>query len=231
MKTDVSIQRFLHLWLFPGKKSIIIKKQSEKGLTLLETLVGILIITLVLAASTPPILIATASRIQNRRAEQAIQIAQQEVDKVRLIMERDDSTNEELPPAVTGKTRNNINTVNAANSICTTCTYDSYAAINQFKRTGDFLVQVFREPGIKETDIATPDPTGGQDRVMAFRIGVRVYSKVAEANLSSLETDASSLQMTNAFGQQTKKPLAVLYADFSRPDLTLSLKAYRRFTN
>jgi prepilin-type N-terminal cleavage/methylation domain-containing protein len=215
-------------------KQIALKGNSEQGLTLLETLVGILIISIVLAAATPPIMIAAASRIQNRRAEQAIQIAQQELDRVRLTMERDDSRNEQLPPAVSGKDLNTLKTVDAPTTICTTCTADTYASVTEVKQVGDFLVQVFREPGIKETDVEGPnDPTPAdtQDRVMAFRMGVRVYSPAARQNLGSLQKEAASLQMTNSLGQQGKQPLAVLYADFSRPDLTLSLRAYRSFIN
>jgi type II secretory pathway pseudopilin PulG len=213
------------------KQPSVLKGNSEQGLTLLETLVGILIITIVLAAATPPILIATASRIQNRRAEQAIQIAQQEIDRVRLIMERDRSFNNELPPAVAGKTPTTLRTVDPPNAICTTCTSDTYASFTEVRQVGDFLVQVFREPGIKESDVEGTDPNGGEDRVMVFRMGVRVYSPVARQNMSSLQTEAASLQMTNALGQQSRRPLAVLYADFSRPDLTLSLRAYRSFTD
>ena len=220
------------------KKQSIVKGQSEQGLTLLETLVGILIITIVLAAATPPIILATASRIQNRRAEQAIQIAQQEIDRVRLTMERDNSVNADLPPAVSGYNRNTIGSVPAPNAICTTtsCTDTAasytYASFTEVRPVGDFWVQVFREPGIVETDVENPDPTpNNEDRVMAFRMGVRVYAPAARQNLGSLQTQAASLQMTGAIGQQEKRPLAVLYADFSRPDLTLSLKAYRSFTD
>jgi hypothetical protein len=64
---------------------------------------------------------------------------------------------------------------------------------------------------------------------MAFRLGVRVYAKNAQQNLGSLKKEAASLQMTGGLGRQQTQPLAVLYADFARPDLTLSLETYRKY--
>ena len=62
--------------------------KSDQGLTLIECLVAIVIISITVVAITPPIFVATASRIQSRRAEQANQIAQAEIDRVRVVMER-----------------------------------------------------------------------------------------------------------------------------------------------
>jgi len=234
MKTKVSTWYFL--WWKPSKK---INKSSEQGLTLLESLVGILLITLVLAASTPPILLSAETRIQNRRSQQAMQIAQREVDRVRLIMEQENSRNDDLPLEVSTITNpDNINNVDPPSSICTTCDpYASYPYISftQVVKDGDFLIQVFREPGIKESNLSStipptdPTPNDAEDKVMAFRLGVRVYSLAAQQNLSSLQKEPASLVMTNTFGQQTTRPLAVLYADMARSDLTLSLAAYRKF--
>jgi type II secretory pathway pseudopilin PulG len=213
------------------KKLATARKSSEQGLTLIEALVGILLIALVLAVSTPPIMIAAATRIQNRRAEQAIQLAQQEIDRVRLIMEQDISRNEQLPLAASGTTPNNLKDVAAPSAICTS-SCDPYPAITQVRDEGNFLIQVFRNPGINEASLNSnvdPTPADGQDRIMAFRLGVRVYAKNAQQNLGSLKKEAASLQMTGGLGRQQTQPLAVLYADFARPDLTLSLEAYRKY--
>jgi prepilin-type N-terminal cleavage/methylation domain-containing protein len=74
----------------------------NQGLTLLECLVAIVVISITVVAITPPIFVATASRIQARRAEQANQIAQAEVDRVRVLMERGVSDEKQLPAAGTG---------------------------------------------------------------------------------------------------------------------------------
>lgn len=218
--------------IFLMKKHKKYGKRSEEGLTILESLVGILVITLVLAASMPPILMAAATRVQNKRAEQAIQIAQQEVDRVRLLVEQGDYRNDELPPAISGLTNpNRLKDMFPPTSVCSTIPC-SPTQPSQAKRSedGNFIVQIFRDPGVSDPqirDLSTPS----QPQILAFRIGVRVYSKAAEQNLLSgrLVTDAAPLRVTDSIAQQTERPLAVLYADFARGDLTPSLRRYREF--
>lgn len=221
---------------FSLKKPRRFGKQSEEGLTILESLVGILVITLVLAASTPPILMAAATRIQNKRAEQAILIAQQEVDRVRLLVEQGDYRNDELPPSISGLTNpNRISDMFPPTSICSTTpctpTQPSQAKKTEQDQSGHyFIVQIFRDPGVSDPqirDLSTPS----QPQILAFRIGVRVYSKAAEPKLLSgqLVTEAAPLRVTDSVAQQRERPLAVLYADFARGDLTPSLRRYREF--
>ncbi|MEW6498819.1 MAG: prepilin-type N-terminal cleavage/methylation domain-containing protein, partial [Cyanobacteriota bacterium] len=62
-------------------------KNTEQGLTLLECLVGIMVLAVIVSAITPPLLIAYASRVQNYRTEQALQAAQAEINRVRLLIE------------------------------------------------------------------------------------------------------------------------------------------------
>ncbi len=83
---------------------IMARSRSTKpnsGLTLIECLVAIVVIAITVVAITPPIFVATASRIQSRRAEQANQIAQAEIDRVRVVMERVPATETQLPQAGT----------------------------------------------------------------------------------------------------------------------------------
>ena len=61
---------------------------SEDGLTLLECLVAIAVIALTGAMIGPPLVMAAATRVQNRRAEQALQLAQGEVDRIRAMVIR-----------------------------------------------------------------------------------------------------------------------------------------------
>lgn len=222
--------------VFLPKKHKKYGKRSEEGLTILESLVGILVITLVLAASTPPILMAAATRIQNKRAEQAIQIAQQEVDRVRLLVEQGDYRNDELPPPISGLTNpNRLSDMFPPTSICSTTPCTPTQPSQAIKTVADqsghyFLVQIFRDPGVSDPqvlDLSTPP----QPQILAFRMGVRVYSKAAEQKLLSgrLVTDAAPLRVTDSVAQQTERPLAVLYVDFARGDLTPSLRRYREF--
>lgn len=75
---------------------------SASGFTLIESLVAIIVISITVVAISPPIFWAAATRVQNRRAEQALSIAQSSIDEVRAKIERGGATTPELPVAVTG---------------------------------------------------------------------------------------------------------------------------------
>jgi hypothetical protein len=187
---------------------------------------------------------ATASRIQDRRAEQALQIAQGEIDRVRSIVERGTYTNDDLPTAVDipgGEFRDVAppspsNVSSQLKSPDPTCnTYDgrpvSRDTLLQVDVTGrdadgscksDFLVQTFRTRGPGET--ATPAKT------TAFRMGVRVYVDTALLrNSGSLATpvEQASLTFTTGLGGQTRKPLSVLSSTIVRNDQSTSLQDYK----
>ena len=214
-------------------------RHSEQGLTLMEAIVAMLILSTVVAVSAPPILLATATRVQNRRAEQAMQLAQQQIERVRLIVDRgeyentcpaSDDDNDCLPPAAASITDpDDIEDAGAPTATCAPPSDpDSSCTATQAFTEGDFFIQVFRDRGVTQPGVA-PD---GTDQVVAFRMGVRVYSNAAAAEMDgdgNLETTAASLQMTSAEGRQRQFPLAVLYADFTRGDLTGTLGRYREF--
>lgn len=77
-------------------------KSSGGGFTLIESLVAIIIVSITVVAISPPIFWATGTRVQNRRAEQALSIAQATIDQVRARVERGGSTALELPAIDTG---------------------------------------------------------------------------------------------------------------------------------
>jgi prepilin-type N-terminal cleavage/methylation domain-containing protein len=211
-------------------------KASEQGLTLLECLMAIVVIGLTMAMITPPLVISAATRVQNRRAEQAMQIAQGEVDRVRALVARDQHTPARLPaiassgnlqavpaPAVPA----NPASPSTASPIksprnCGTGTYNNgeQMAVNQGLRVdvdgdckADFFMQTFRTQGTLSTGEVL-----GQNRPAAFEMGVRVYSILADGSSGSLETKPASLQITKHQGKQRTRPLAVLYTPFSRSD-------------
>ena len=86
-----SSRRFPHpaltLWLLAsrnqrqGNRS----QQSVQGLTLIECLVAIVVIAITVVAITPPLMLATASRIQSRKVEKANQVAQGELEPQALL--------------------------------------------------------------------------------------------------------------------------------------------------
>lgn len=91
MEHQVSAVQFLL------RKRLKDRSVSTAGFTLIESLVAIMVISITVVAISPPIFWATATRVQNRRAEQALAIAQSSIDQVRAKVERGSATAPELP--------------------------------------------------------------------------------------------------------------------------------------
>ena len=85
------------LWFALTKASKSRSKSSVSGFTLIESLVAIIIVSITVVAISPPIFWATGTRVQNRRAEQALSIAQSTIDQVRARVERGGAGVLELP--------------------------------------------------------------------------------------------------------------------------------------
>jgi len=230
---------------------------KEQGLTLIECLVAVFVIGLTVTLITPPLFIAAATRAQNRRAEQALQIAQGEVDRIRVMVARGNHTLANLPktigttlqayPPPTGFVAGSL--LKTSSNTCPTSVvrYDD-RAIDPDKAlkvdvdgdcTPDFFIQVFRTAGTVTADQSTrnvADPT--QAKPSDFQLGVRVYSMLADGtatgnswgNLTSPVVQAS-LQMTNGEGSQRKRPLAIIYTPFSWSDQSTTLCDYFQDNN
>ncbi|HEY9642508.1 MAG TPA: prepilin-type N-terminal cleavage/methylation domain-containing protein [Coleofasciculaceae cyanobacterium] len=214
------------------------------GVTLIECLIAILVIGLTVSLITPPIFIAVATRAQSRRAEQALQIAQGEVDRIRVMVARGNHTIANLPKPITNTDlqayppprsffSNTI--VKTPNGGCTggIVRYDDQP-IDADKALkvdvdgdcqADFFMQVFRTN--------TPaDQLSNQSKPSNFQLGVRVYAIMADGNQAgnswgNLQTDPASLKLTNGEGGQRKQPLAVIYTPFSWSDQSSSLCDYQ----
>lgn len=215
------------------------KKDSERGLTLMEALVAVLMVSAVLVAITPPIFLTVATRVQNRKAEQALQLANGEIDQVRVLVQegitggRRGSVNQ-LPSLADGvKTIAEVGPPTSKDGRLQSTNYEcsKYDQANapqldvttarQVDVNGDcqadFLVQTFRsnEQNILRAGLSVP---------VVFRVGVRVYS--ISANFEGLETGQASLQLTTGEGQQTKRPLAVMYTVLGQGDSGDALDQY-----
>ncbi|MGI0490410.1 type II secretion system protein [Alkalinema pantanalense CENA528] len=248
MRTSDSSQsvqslQFLVRWL-PS-----LGRSSEQGLTLIESLVAIVVISITLVAITPPIFFATATRIQNRRAEQGLALAQGEVERVRTIVERGQYFDTDLPAPVTGALSNtnpappttaltglrkasNVNLQN--NTTCTEASPSGQPSLTQYVKvdvdgdcTADFLIQTFRTAG---TSIQSTDNAGNPTNLsVGFTMGVRVYSVLAEANLKAgkAETTQASLRMTSGQGGFRLRPVSVLYSTVVKNSNSQGLSSYR----
>ncbi|WP_155968395.1 type II secretion system protein [Kamptonema formosum] len=221
------------------------RKRTEKGLTLIECLMGILVITLVIAAITPPLLVAFATRVRNFRVENAMKAAQGEIDRVRLVIDTGDYTNltQNIPPCVNATcadTTANYNLdnvpppapnanlltcplVNTTGTLSTNWCYVDLNGNNQWD-WGDLAVQTFRTP----TPQPVLDNTG--QRPLAFVMGVRVYTQAALTatpsliNLAQPPIKAASLGLTS--GKSVSHPIVVRYETIVRSDLDISKYNY-----
>ncbi|MFB2983041.1 prepilin-type N-terminal cleavage/methylation domain-containing protein [Microseira sp. BLCC-F43] len=201
-----------------------LKNPSEQGLTLLECLVAIGVVAVVVTAFTPQIFLAVATQVQNRRAEQALQLAQGEVDRVRRTVERGDYNDTELPPAGENNIRQQPAPSSAqalpANQLYSSSPSQGVPVDVNGDGSNDFIVQTFRNPGITRVN-----------RTVAFDFGVRVYTFTS--NMGSFENPpqkAASLQLTTAAGQQQRRPLAMIYTSVAQSDNRNSLCQQRKST-
>lgn len=192
---------------------------------------AIVVIGLTAAMITPPLFIATATRVQNRRAEQAFQLAQGEVDRIQVLVALGQHTPVRLPFTASGQLGlvsppTTLSTqLDSVNASCNTYN-DQPLAVNVGRRIDidgdcqmDYFLQAFRSPGT----ISSSDRSG---RLTEFKLGVRVYTALAANNLGQLRTDQASLQFTNGLGSQTTRPLSVLLTDVYWSDRSSTLCKY-----
>lgn len=219
------------------------QKRSELGLTLMESLMGIMVIGVIITAISPPLVIAFATRIQNYRTQNAMKIAQGEIDRVRLLVEAGNYSNGwtlKLPPSVgqTGAGQFDLDSVvrapdpnlnqgtcpqvNVQGGVSTSswCTVD----INgDGANNWDLAVQTFRS----STPANAYDKAGKQP--IAFIMGVRVYTRSAiEANPSELKAlPKRDTAIGFAGGRKALQlPLVTRYEIITRSDLDISRSTY-----
>ncbi len=194
------------------------QSQSQAGFTLLEMLVAMLVATAILVSITPSIFLAVATRIQTRRAEQALQLAQQNFELARLLMNQDPSVTN-LPASITGDVRQ----VAPPTSFVTTCAGSGSfpCAVTQASITtdGQFAIQTFRDRGTN-----LPDGT-----ISGFRMGVRVYSIESQPFIGSLQRTTAPLKLTTGQGSRLRYPLISVYPEVNTGDVQGSFQAYSSY--
>lgn len=202
----------------------VVKQHHEQGFSIIESLMALIVVTIIGVAITPPIFIAVATRVQNQRAGQAMQLAQRQVDKIRILSEKGRYDTSDLPPLPSGSDADkDAKDVGVPTSFITSCPSAASSDacpvdVNGDNRT-DFFVQTFR---------TKQKIYGTSAQVVAFQMGVRVYAAVAQGQ-SGLKTTQASLKFTTEQGNQRKYPLAVMYTAVVRSDLKDSLTEYKSF--
>ena len=185
---------------------------NDQGLTLVECIMAIVVIGITGAAIAPMMLVSVATRVQSQKAEQALAIAQGEVDRVRVQFEQgrvpsDDSADAGFVPRLTGVTDDRA--PNVAGPASTT---DATVIGVDIDRDGtdDFVLQRYL---VEKAGAAS-----------TYDMGVRVYDFDTVDNATgTLPTDEARLGMTGSQGERANKPLAVLYTTVSLTETTDSL--------
>ncbi|MBD1916890.1 MULTISPECIES: prepilin-type N-terminal cleavage/methylation domain-containing protein [Cyanophyceae] len=199
--------------------------QGQQGLTLIECLVAIMIVGLVSSAIAPALVISVATRVQSQKAEQALELAQSEIDRVRLLVERSEANTDNLPPstAIAGANPDSRvaevagPTYGAPVAAPTTAFQTRAASLNG----NQFAVQVYRTPGRFVGSVP-----------VTFGMGVRVYdSEAVQTGNGNLSKDPATLRMVNGTGQRGHRPLVALYTNVTAGDSRSSLCQYIQHLN
>ena len=200
-----------------------IKGNHDAGLTLIECLAAIIVVGFIGAAIAPVLVISVATRIQSQKSEQALALAQGEIDFVRAQLERGGANIADLlPPEATDlNAADPLTAASAPNAQAPEATKaDRYPANYQQLRLvdidndgeDDFGIQVYR------------DTTANTGEAVAFSVGVRVYDmKSVESNLADLDIQQASIGLASGQGDRVRQPLATLYTTVASSEDTQSL--------
>ena len=197
---------------------------NERGLTLIECLVAIALMGLTAATIAPVMIFSVATRVQSQKAEQALQLAQGEVEKIRLMVSRGGDYSTELAeyPVTTAGSVSDTGPPTSSQANLSSTTTNIAKDINiDSDDDNEFAIQVFRSAGVQPAGSPVP---------IAFEIGVRVYdARAMQNNSANLQTEAASLGFTSGEGNRGTRPLAVLYADIFQGDRNDALCEYRQY--
>ncbi len=215
------------------------QQSTEQGLTLIESLAAVVIFSLAIIAVTQPLVLAMATRVRAYRAQQSLQLAQGEIERVRLLVEQSyqgqrkpgdsnqtalDTYISKLPPASSATSPKEVGPptgfIDCGETRPTSATQGCKVEVNG----ATFGIQTFRlhtiEPSVRSL--------GNRTVPVAFKMGVRVYPPAAlsQDNLSNLSIEPASL----AFSEHTdgRAPLAVSYVPIVRSDLVDSIDDYKK---
>jgi prepilin-type N-terminal cleavage/methylation domain-containing protein len=141
-------------------------KSSESGFTIIESLVALVVVAILLAATAPAIILSTATRVQARRVEQATQAAKAFLDGVQSGTIKDDKIPITIVDPTKSKSEDLLSNIKVPQNPDKLYCFKKDSSISQPNCSSDFFyVQAFR--------IATQDTN--IDDIQNYRLGIRVY--------------------------------------------------------
>jgi len=214
------------------------KRKKISGSILLEAMIALIILVVIMTASTPPILTAIISKIQSNRIAQAQQLAQLQLENVRALLATGVYTASQLPPTTGSSSRSTLPSTLAPDDI-SSCSSNPCSLANQAALVNlngqNYIVQTFRTSGINGATLSA----SSSSIPIAFKMGVRVYSPSAVCGTISSPSLCGTLSKTNSgvsigltsnMSSQISAPLVVSYVDFVSGDLgENTLSTYQTF--
>ncbi|MEH1956697.1 MAG: hormogonium polysaccharide secretion pseudopilin HpsB [Nostoc sp.] len=169
-------------------------QSSQSGFTIIESLVAILVVSVLLVAIAPVLVISTATRVQAKRIELATGAAKAFVDAIKSKTISDPT----ITVTLTASTSRNVSSSTSDYLLSSTLAPTASTGLYCFNKnsslatpncTSDlFYIQAIR------LAVSGSDPDSGQ----SYRLGVRVYRSDAEFGSLKKTSDNSGNQKTTA---------------------------------
>jgi prepilin-type N-terminal cleavage/methylation domain-containing protein len=222
-------------------------RSTTQGLTLIECLVAIIMVALISSAIAPALVISVATRVQSQKAEQALTLAQSQIDQIRMLAEQDnlpyvdepDITKTDGKPTFVPKVAvatledGKVESQPGPSAGIPKARKDITSANDTFREElngNEFAVQIYR------THDLTSSRTRGSvtaTEPVAFALGVRVYDlqAVQTSGAGTLSNVPIPLGVVGGSGQRGQRPLAALYTTVALSEQGDSFCDLIRFTN
>lgn len=207
---------------------------TEEGLTLIESLAAVVILGISVVAISPPIALSIATRVRAHRAQQAMQLAQGEIDRVRVLVENIGpgktvltSIEGSLPPDRGNLKPQNVPvTTPNPTKACHESLSDEWCYVHLDEdNQWDMAIQRFRTYTQQGKD---PEGKETGQNLAAFIFGVRVYTRASiDAGNLATETpiETASLALSAATSQSTL-PLAASSVPIVKSDSASAFQTY-----
>ncbi|MBW4430676.1 MAG: hormogonium polysaccharide secretion pseudopilin HpsB [Pelatocladus maniniholoensis HA4357-MV3] len=199
-----------------------ITQSNQRGFTIIESLIALLVVSILLAAIAPVITLAVATRVQSRQVELASQAARTYIDGVRTgKIDAPTSTGSDTLNAYTAPTTTGTLTCPTStnpNAYCTAPTGTSLYCVNFDSTDGcqnssltDMVIQAFRY-----------NPTSGSTAANGYSLGIRVYradafklsTTLSRNNAGGNNEKVTQNSFTGGAGQRTS-PLVEMITDIN----------------
>ncbi|MFN6535119.1 MAG: hormogonium polysaccharide secretion pseudopilin HpsB [Nostoc sp. EkiNYC01] len=175
-----------------------IHPSGEAGFTIIESLVAILLITILLAAIAPTIIIATATRVQSKRVELATQAARSFIDGVKTGAVTAPGTTIAPDGTLAGNLLNTTNMPPPTSSTSLYCVTKD--ASNNLIISTTVCTNILFYIQAKTITVATSTPTDttGIPRD-GYRLGIRVYRSDIDFTKTVSASNGNNKKTQNTF--------------------------------